>query len=121
LRGFSIPALLFKPSQGLSKIGGCGDITILPNCESFYINSDWSEAPCLELGMLKSFYPPFEHRPSSVRVVSEWARRAIIPNNYRNLLSTFVIKDSSTETDQLLIRKSDLVCEGVVSALEKSG
>jgi len=118
LRNFSISVLLFRPSEALLKAGGCSDMTILPNCKSFHVHSEWQEVPLIETCMLMSFYPPFAHRPASVTNVAAWAKRAIPPSNYKNIRKFFILKKSSSVPDWSLIERSGEVSDAIISALE---
>ena len=94
-------------------------MTVLPNCETFYIHEYWDELPLIETGMLRSFYPPFEHGRASVNRVAAWARKAISQPNYRNILRHHIVKKSGARLDESLLRRSEVICEEIVAALDR--
>lgn len=116
-RGFSIPPLLFKPNKKMAGIGGCSDITVKRHCDAPYFENDWSSLPCVGLEQLTHFFPVFQKKRSSVEYVTNWARKSIIPDNYKNIEIYQVIKKTDIETNMALVSESRVIADNIVRNL----
>jgi len=116
-RAFSIPPIIFEPTDKMMAASGCGDISVLPLCERIYIERDWQILPMLEVGMMQAFFPPFSTQRSSVEKLVAWARRHLPAENHANLVHYQVIKKRDTVIDQSLIEESSIVCKKIMEQL----
>jgi hypothetical protein len=116
-RGFSISVILFKATPKLTAAGGCSDITVISNCETYHVEQDWQNLPILEMGMLKAFYPPFSLGCAAIERVVNWGKQRMIPANYSNLQHYFIIKKKATPVNEKLIQRSSEVCSDIVNRL----
>lgn len=115
VRGFSIPGLLFKPSiDKLENIGGCADITLLSMSENPYFSMNWQELPCIEIGMLKSFYPMFSHKPASIPYLLELAKNIGALPNVNRLRNYMLISKKDTKPDLNLIYESETIINEII-------
>lgn len=117
IRGFSITPLIVRPQQWMLQAGGCTDITYMANLKKPYISSDWHEFPSLELGMLFSFYPPFNNHRSSPQRVAKWASQYIPESNWKNLNYSMIFKRRSTPLNESLLLRSKIITDEIQDLL----